>query len=143
MSMRTFLLYVNDPKCQPDSADYWVEQITEQGWKMINNNLHGGCLFTLGPPAQVAESISSVYGIEMTARRILDATYRSHLMGFSLEQKQGAVVDDYTMADEVFVGEKKGDLPRVHFMTRDLFESVRGRVLEKFSSDAREMGYLT
>jgi len=29
MSMRTFLLYVMDPDCQPDSADYWVRNITE------------------------------------------------------------------------------------------------------------------
>jgi aldehyde:ferredoxin oxidoreductase len=143
MSMRTFLLYINDPKCQPESVDYWVEQITTQGWKMINNNLHGGCLFTLGAPAQTAEAISSVMGVEFSSNQLLDATYRAHLLGFAMEQKQGATVEDYAMADEVFVGEAKGNLPRVHFMTKELFEGVRTKVLEKFTSDARESGFLS
>jgi len=47
------------------------------------------------------------------------------------------------MADEVFVGEAKGDLPRVHFLTKELFEGVREKVLDKFNSDAREAGYLS
>ncbi|HCP34715.1 MAG: aldehyde ferredoxin oxidoreductase C-terminal domain-containing protein [SAR324 cluster bacterium] len=143
MSMRTFLLYINDPQCQPESVDYWVEQITNQGWKMINNNLHGGCLFTLGTPQQTVEAISSVTGVEFSSSQLLDATYKAHLLGFALEQKQGATVEDYTMADEVFVGEAKGDLPRVHFMTKDLYEGVREKVLEKFTRDARESGYLS
>jgi len=141
--MRTFLLYINDPQCQPESVDYWVEQITNQGWKMINNNLHGGCLFTLGTPQQTVEAISSVTGVEFSSSQLLDATYKAHLLGFALEQKQGATVEDYTMADEVFVGEAKGDLPRVHFMTKDLYEGVREKVLEKFTRDARESGYLS
>ena len=143
MSMRTFLLYVNDPKCQPESVDYWVEQITTQGWKMINNNLHGGCLFTLGAPQQTAEAISSVTGVDFSTSQLLGATYQAHLLGYALEQKQGATVEDYAMADEVFVGEAKGDLPRVHFLTRELFEGVREKVLDKFNSDAREAGYLS
>ena len=143
MSMRTFLLYVNDPKCQPESVDYWVEQITTQGWKMINNNLHGGCLFTLGAPQQTAEAISSVTGVDFSTSQLLGATYQAHLLGYALEQKQGATVEDYAMADEVFVGEAKGDLPRVHFLTKELFEGVREKVLDKFNSDAREAGYLS
>ncbi len=142
MSMRTFLLYVTDPQCRPESADYWVRQITEEGWKMINVNLHGGCLFTLAQPAQTAEAISSLYGIEMTAERLLDAAYRSHILGFALEQKQGAVIDDYELPKEVFVGERKGNLPNVHFLTRDLFDEIRERVLRKFQGDAAAFGYL-
>ena len=143
MSMRTFLLYVNDPKCQPESVDYWGEQITTQGWKMINNNLHGGCLFTLGAPQQTAEAISSVTGVDFSTSQLLGATYQAHLLGYALEQKQGATIEDYSMADEVFVGEAKGDLPRVHFLTKELFEGVREKVLDKFNSDAREAGYLS
>ena len=143
MSMRTFLLFVKDPKCQPESVDYWVEQITTQGWKMINNNLHGGCLFTLGAPQQTAEAISSVTGVDFSTSQLLGATYQAHLLGYALEQKQGATVEDYAMADEVFVGEAKGDLPRVHFLTKELFEGVREKVLDKFNSDAREAGYLS
>ena len=143
MSMRTFLLYVIDPNCQPESADYWVQQITEEGWKMINVNLHGGCLFTLAPPPQTAEAIASIHGVEMTAERLLDATYRTHLLGFALEQKQGASIEDYDMAEETFAGNRKGDLPGVHFLTRELFEEVRQRVLQKFAEDARNLGYLS
>ena len=143
MSMRTFLLYVIDPQCQPESADYWVQQITEEGWKMINVDLHGGCLFTLAPPPQTAEAIASIHGVEMTVERLLDATYRAHLLGFALEQKQGASVEDYDMAEEIFTGNRKGDLPGVHFLTRELFEEVRQRVLQKFEADARNLGYLS
>jgi len=143
MSMRTFLLYVIDPDCRPESADYWVRQITEEGWKMINIDLHGGCLFPLAPPPQTAEAISSLYGIEMSAEKLLDATYRSHLLGFALEQKQGATLQDYDMAEEAFAGRRKGDLPGVHFLTRELFEEIRERVLEKFSEDARKFGYMS
>ncbi|MEC7423663.1 MAG: hypothetical protein VX844_03615, partial [SAR324 cluster bacterium] len=128
---------------QPESVDYWVEQITTQGWKMINNNLHGGCLFTLGAPQQTAEAISSVTGVDFSTSQLLGATYQAHLLGYALEQKQGATVEDYAMADEVFVGEAKGDLPRVHFLTKELFEGVREKVLDKFNTDAREAGYLS
>lgn len=141
MSMRTFLLYATDPECRPESADYWVDKITNEGWKMINVNLHGGCLFAMAPPNQVAGSIESIYGIPMTAERILDATYRSHLMGFALEQRQGATAEDYDLPAEVFVGGKKGDLPGVHFLTRELFEEIRERVLSKFKGDAVRFGY--
>ncbi len=141
MSMRTFLLYATDPECKPESADYWVDKIANEGWKMINVNLHGGCLFAMAPPTQVADSVASIYGIPMTAERILDATYRSHLMGFALEQRQGATEEDYDLPAEVFVGGRKGDLPGVHFLTRELFEEVRERVLSKFTADAVRFGY--
>lgn len=143
MSMRTFLLYVVDPKCEPGSTAYWVRQITEEGWKMINVNLHGGCLFTLAPPAQTAEAVSSVYGVEMTAERLLEATYRTHLLAFSLEQRQGAETADYDLAPEVFAGSRKGDLPGAHFLTRELFEEIRGQVLARFRAEAARYGYLT
>jgi aldehyde:ferredoxin oxidoreductase len=141
MSMRTFLLYATDPRCKPDSADYWIDQITNQGWKPIAKDLHGGCLFALSPPEQVAEGIESVYGVPMTSDRLLDATYRSHLLGFALEQKQGATLADYSMPDEIFVGERKGDLPGVSFLTRELFEEIRERVLERLRTDAARFGY--
>ena len=88
---------------------------------MINNNLYGGCLFTLGAPQQTAEAIFSVTGVDFSTIQLLGATYQAHLLGNALEQKQGATVEDYAMADEVFVGEAKGDLPRVHFLTKELF----------------------
>ena len=141
MSMRTFLLYATDPGCEPDSADYWIDQITNEGWKMIAKDLHGGCLFALSPPEQVAEGVESVYGIPMTSERLLDATYRAHLLGFALERKQGATLADYSMPDEVFAGERKGDLPAVNFMSRELFEEVRERVLEHLQTDAERFGY--
>ena len=142
MSMRTFLLYATDPDCKPESADYWVDKIANEGWKMINVNLHGGCLFAMAPPNQVAQSVESIYGIPMTAERILGATYQAHLMGFALEQRQGATAADYDLPEEVFVGGKKGDLPGVHFLTRELFEEIRERVLSKFTGDAVKYGYL-
>jgi aldehyde:ferredoxin oxidoreductase len=142
MSMRTFLLYVMDPDCQPESADYWVRQITEEGWKMINVNLHGGCLFTLAPPPQTAEAVSSIYGIELSGDQLVEATYQTHLLGFALEQKQGATPADYDMAGDVFVGKAKGDLEGVRFLTRELFEEIRERVLVKFKEDAQKAGYL-
>jgi aldehyde:ferredoxin oxidoreductase len=142
MSMRTYLAYMIDPDCRPESADYWVDQITNEGWKMINFNLHGGCLFTLAPAEQTAEAISSIYGIDMSAEALTEATHRTHLLGFALEQKQGATVEDYELPEEVFVGNRKGDLPGVHFLTRELFEEIRTRVLDKFKEDAARFGYL-
>lgn len=47
------------------------------------------------------------------------------------------------MAEEIFTGNRKGDLPGVHFLTRELFEEVRQRVLQKFEADARNLGYLS
>lgn len=142
MSMRTFLLYVMDPKGEPDSADYWVRQITEEGWKMINVNLHGGCLFTLAPPQQTVEAIASLYGVELTADQFLEAVYKTHLLGFSLERRQGATLDDYDMCKDIFKDGPKGDLPGVHFLTRELFEEIRQRVLAKFEADARKHGFM-
>ena len=141
MSMRTFLLYVMDPDCKPDSADYWVHNITEEGWKMVNKDLHGGCLFTMAPPDQVSEGIESVFGIPFTGERLLDATYRAHVLGFALEQKQGITAAEYDMPADIFVGQPKGDLPGVHFLTRDLFEEVRSRVLDRLYQDAETLGY--
>ena len=141
MSMRTFLLYVMDPDCKPDSADYWVHNITEEGWKMVNKDLHGGCLFTMAPPDQVSEGIESVFGVPFTGERVLDATYRAHVLGFALEQKQGITAAEYDMPADIFVGQPKGDLPGVHFLTRDLFEEVRSRVLDRLYQDAEILGY--
>ncbi len=142
MSMRTFLLYVTDPHCQPDSADYWVRQIVDEGWKMINVNLHGGCLFAMAPPAQVAAAIEALYGVQLSAEQILAATYDTHLLGFALEQRQGITAAEYDLCREVFAGERKGDLPGVHFLTRELFEQIRARVLQRFGADARARGYV-
>ncbi|MBM3263797.1 MAG: hypothetical protein FJY97_10295 [candidate division Zixibacteria bacterium] len=141
MSMRTFLLYVMDPNCQPESADYWVTQIMTNGWKMVNKDLHGGCLFTMAPPDQIAQAVESVYGIPFDGNRVMDATYRAHILGFALEQKQGATVDDYDMPMEVFAGERKGDLPGVHFLTRALFEEIRSHVLPQMTEEAVRLGY--
>ena len=141
MSMRTFLLYLTDPNCQADSADYWVEQITEQGWKMNSKDLAGVCLFALSPPDQVAEGIESIFGVPFTADRLVDATYGAHVLGFALERKQGSTHEDYSVPEEVFVGERKGDLPGVHFMTRELFEEIRNRVYDYLNKDAARLGY--
>jgi len=141
MSMRTFLLYVLDPNREPESVDYWVEKITREGWDMIAKDLHGGCLFFLAPPAEVAKGIESIYGISMTGERILKAAHRTHLLGFALEQRQGAEPEDYGMPEEIFVGNRKGDLPGVHFLTEEMFLEIRGRVLSTMKADAEEAGY--
>lgn len=141
MSMRTFLLYVMDPDCQPESADYWVNSIVKEGWKMVNKDLHGACLFAMAPPDQVAEGISSVFGLPFTSEQVLDATFRAHILGFALEQKQGITVEDYSMPQEIMVGHKKGDLPGVHFLTSELFEEVRNRSYEHFKQDMVRLGY--
>jgi len=141
MSMRTFLLYVMDPDCQPDSADYWVHNIVKEGWKMVNKDLHGGCLFTMAPPDQVADAVSSVFGIPFAAEQVLDATFRAHILGFALEQKQGITLEDYSLPEEILVGRKKGDLPGVHFLTPALFEEVRARAHEHFKKDMVRLGY--
>ena len=70
MSMRTYLNLLLDPNCRPESADYWVDQITNEGWKMININLHGGCLFALAPAQQTVEAIASLYPVEMSERLV-------------------------------------------------------------------------
>ena len=141
MSMRTFLLYVMDPKCKPESADYWVEQITTQGWAWISKDLYGGCLFALSPPAQVAEGIESIFGVPFTAERLLDATYRAHVLGFALERRQGTSLDDYGMPEELYKGERKGDLPGVNFLSRELMDEIRTRVFDHLNSDIAKLGY--
>ncbi|MDP6055126.1 MAG: hypothetical protein QF879_22535, partial [Candidatus Latescibacteria bacterium] len=55
---------------------------------------------------------------------------RSHVLGFALEQKQGAEPEDYSLPDEIFKGERKGDLPGAHFLSRDLLDEIRERVLD-------------
>ena len=45
------------------------------------------------------------------------------------------------MPSDVFVGQAKGDLPAVHFLTRELFEEVRSRVLERLHQDVETLGY--
>ena len=116
-------------------------QITRLGWSTISKDLYGGCLFALSPPPQVAEEIESIYGVPMTAERLLDATHRAHLLGFALEQKQGITPEEYALPEELFVGQRKGDLPGVHFLTKELFEEIRDRVLAQYRSDAEGYGY--
>lgn len=141
MSMRTFLLYVMDPACRAESAQYWIDQITQQGWSCIAKDLHGGCLFALAPPAQVAEGIESIFQVPFTGERLLEATYRTHILGFALERKQGTGLPDYDMPEELFTGERKGDLPGVHFLSRELYGEIRDRVFEHFTRDAVRLGY--
>jgi aldehyde:ferredoxin oxidoreductase len=114
MSMRTFLLYVLDPNREPESADYWVERITREGWEMIAKDLYGGCLFTLSPPAEVAKGIQSIYGVPMTGDG---------------------------MPEEIFVGNRKGDLPGAHFLTEEMFLEIRDRVLSTMRADTEDAGY--
>ena len=141
MSMRTFLLYVTDPKAKPESADYWIEQITNEGWKCISKDLHGACLFALNPPAQIAEGIESIYGVPFSAERLMDATYRAHILGYALERKQGTTLADYDMPEELFTGQRKGDLPGANFLSRELFDDIRGSVFEHFNKDIGRLGY--
>lgn len=141
MSMRTFLLYVMDPNCQPESADYWVHHITREGWKMVNKDLHGGCLFTMSPPDQIAQAVESIFGVPFSTERVLEATYRAHMLGFALERKQGTSIDDYTLPEEIFAGERKGDLPGAHFLTKDLFAEIRERVFKHMNEEAVRLGY--
>ena len=108
---------------------------------MIAKDLYGGCLFTLSPPREVAKGIQSIYGVPMTGERILEATHRTHLLGFALEQRQGAEPDDYGMPEEIFVGNRKGDLPGAHFLTEELFLEIRDRVLSTMRTDAEDAGY--
>jgi len=141
MSMRTFLLYVMDPDCKPESADYWVDQITNQGWAAVAKDLYGGCLFAFSPPAQIAESVSSAYDLDFTPERLLDATYRAHMLGVALEFRQGAGLADYGLPEEVFVGNRKGDLPGASFLTQELFDEIRTRVLDHLKAEVRRLGY--
>jgi aldehyde:ferredoxin oxidoreductase len=142
VSMRTYLAYMIDPNCKPESADYWVDQITNEGWKIINVNLHGGCLFALAPAQQTVEAVTSLYPVQMGEEDLIEATHRTHILGFALELKQGATIEDYDLAEEIFVGNRKGDLPGAHFLTRELFEEIRSRVLDRFKKDATRFGYL-
>jgi len=141
MSMRTFLLYVMAPECEPDSAQYWIDQITQQGWSCIAKDLYGGCLFALSPPDQVAEGIESIYVVPFTGQRLLEATYRAYILGFALERKQGTTPADYDMPQELYTGERKGDLPGVHFLSRELYGKIRDQVFEYFNQDVTRLGY--
>ena len=45
------------------------------------------------------------------------------------------------MPEELYKGERKGDLPGVNFLTRELFEEIRTRVYDHLSGDAARLGY--
>ena len=107
----------------------------------ISKDLCGNCLFAFAPPEQVAEGISSVYGVPFTTERLFDATYRAHMLGVAMELKQGAGLADYSMPEEVFVGERKGDLPGASFLTRELFEEIQGRVFDHLKAEVERLGY--
>ncbi len=140
MSMMTFLLYALDPDCEASSAEYWIDKITNEGWKMVNKDLHGACMFSAAPPDQIAAGIQSVFGVPFTSDRLLEATYQMFLLGFSLEGKQGATIADYDMAADTFKEGRKGDLPNVNFLTRGLFEEIRENVYKHFNSEVERMG---
>jgi aldehyde:ferredoxin oxidoreductase len=108
---------------------------------MIAKDLHGGCLFFLAPPSEAAKGIQSIYGVPMTGERILEAAHRTHLLGFALEQRQGAEPDDYGMPEEIFVGNRKGDLPGARFLTEEMFLEIRDRVLSTMKAEAQDAGY--
>jgi len=84
-----------------------------------------------------------VYGVPFSSERLLDATYRAHVLGFALERRQGTTLDDYDMPKEIFTGERKGDLPGVHFLSRELFEQIRQRTFDHFDRDAGRFGFAT
>jgi hypothetical protein len=41
----------------------------------------------------------------------------------------------------LFTGQRKGDLPGVNFLSRELFDEIRGSVFEHFNADVDRLGY--
>ena len=89
MSMRTFLLYVNDPKCQPESVDYWVEinhhPRLEDDQQQSPRRLP---LHSRGSPTNRGSHLfcdRSGFQYQPAARSNLPGA----LLGYALEEKQG------------------------------------------------------
>ena len=40
-----------------------------------------------------------------------------------------------------FTAERKGDLPGMHFLSRELFDNIRGSVFDYFNTDVERLGY--
>jgi aldehyde:ferredoxin oxidoreductase len=135
MSMRTYLLLLYE---RETSLDYWVEAITERGWRMMRDDLLGSCKFAGLPDVKMAAALKEAAGLDVTPDDLEGAVHRTFLRGYRLEKEQGFTADDYTMPDETH-----GEFPQIklpHFNTREFFGELRTRVLAKFDAQLVEAG---
>jgi aldehyde:ferredoxin oxidoreductase len=135
MSMRTYLLLLYE---RETSLDYWVEAITERGWRMMRDDLLGSCKFAGLPDVKMAGALKEAAGLDVTPEDLQGAVHRTFLRGYRLEKEQSFTADDYSMPDEIH-----GEFPQIklpHFNTREFFGDLRTRVLAKFDAQLAESG---
>ena len=62
-------------------------------------------------------------------------------LGFAVGGHLHLVAEDYGMPEEIFVGNRKGDLPGASFLTEEMFLEIRDRALAIMKADAEEAGF--
>jgi aldehyde:ferredoxin oxidoreductase len=129
MSMRTYLLLLNE---RETGMDYWFDAITNpaRGMSILRDDILGTCKFTGLSNAQMADAVSELSGLEVDADEMEQLVLRTFLAGYQLEKQQGFEIDDYSMPLDIHEEFPQIELP--YFNSREFFEELRGRVLDRF-----------
>ena len=129
MSMRTFLLLLFEGET---GMDYWVDAITnpDKGLIPLRDDIIGICKFAGMTHDQMAEAISSMTGLAITADTFRTLIIRTFLRGYRLEKLQGFTADDYVLPLESHKEFPEIDLP--YFNTESFFTELKSRVLDTF-----------
>ena len=131
MSMRTFLLLLFEGET---GMDYWVDAITnpDRGLIQLRDDMIGICKFSGLDSHQLAEAVSSLTGLEITAQTFHDMILRTFLRGYRLEKHQGFSAQDYVLPADVHREFPEIELP--YFITEEFFSELQGKVLSTFDA---------
>ena len=112
--------------------DYWVDAITnpDKGLIPLRDDIIGICKFAGMTHDQMAEAISSMTGLAITADTFRTLIIRTFLRGYRLEKLQGFTADDYVLPLESHKEFPEIDLP--YFNTESFFTELKSRVLNTF-----------
>jgi aldehyde:ferredoxin oxidoreductase len=129
MSMRTFLLLLFE---RETGMDYWVDAITnpDKGLTPLRDDILGGCKFAALNHDQMAEAVSGLTGLTITAETFRQLILRTFLRGYRLEKLQGFTSDDYNLPAESHNEYPEIDLP--YFNTTEFFGELKERVIKTF-----------
>lgn len=135
MSMRTYLLVLYEKEV---GIDYWVDAITRRGPMILRDDVLGACKFSALPDPMMAEAVSAITGLKVSAEDLQRVVRRSFLRGYRIELRQGFGPEDYVMPADVHRKNESVQLP--FFNTPTFFAELSGKVTARLAEMLKEEG---
>jgi aldehyde:ferredoxin oxidoreductase len=136
MSMRTFMLYAME---RQTDLDYWVDAITRSGPLYLIDDFTGLCKFANASPELEAEALRLATGLDISGDDLRTAAMQTQLRGYANERRCGFEVEDYRLPAEAHG--PMGESGLEPFNTREFFDELRARVIERMDSEAAAAGF--